>query len=80
MVKTLWIPSSRCRPRVDVEVSTLRVGDSGLGECEGLCQVDESFFWLTTLGFFLLKSVRVSLLLTPGKVTTSLDWAEPGPD
>ena len=32
MVKTLWILSSRCRPRVDVEMSTLQVGDSGLGE------------------------------------------------
>ena len=32
MVKTLWIRSPRCRPRVDVEMSTLQVGDSGLGE------------------------------------------------
>ena len=32
MVKTLWILSSRCRPRVGVEMSTLQVGDSGLGE------------------------------------------------
>ena len=32
MVKTLWILSSRCRPRVDVEMSTLQVSDSGLGE------------------------------------------------
>ena len=31
-MKTLWILSSRCRPRVDVEMSTLQVGDSGLGE------------------------------------------------
>ena len=32
MVKALWILSSRCRPRVGVEMSTLRVSDSDLGE------------------------------------------------
>ena len=64
MVKTLWILAVGCRPLVDVEVSTLQVGDSGLGEGEGLCQVDESFFWIATLGFFLLKLVRVLRLST----------------